>query len=69
MPGFEVWQAPGGMVWQGTDQEEAFLVGLQHRQRDIVIEVAEVFNEYGELRPRRLARHDGRQWSQTPKEF
>jgi hypothetical protein len=61
MPGFEVWQAPGGMIWQGMDQEEAFLVALKHRQPGVVIEVAEIFNKFGELRPRRLAWYDGRQ--------
>lgn len=65
MPGFEVWQAPGGMLWQGMDQEEAFLVALENRRPGVVIEVAEIFNMRGELRPRRLASYDGRQPSET----
>ncbi len=65
MPAFEVWQSPGGMIWQGMDQEEAFLVALRNRQPGVVIEVAEIFNMLGELRPRRLASYDGRQPSET----
>lgn len=61
MPGFEVWQSPGGLVWRGSDQEEAFLVALTHRQPGVLVEVAEIFNVFGELRPRRLVCYDGRQ--------
>ncbi len=49
------------MIWQGMDQEEAFLIALKHRQPGVLTEVAEIFNMLGELRPRRLACHDGRQ--------
>ncbi|MBI3997587.1 MAG: hypothetical protein HY355_01045 [Armatimonadetes bacterium] len=59
MPGFQVWQAPGGLVWEGTDQEEAFLAGLRHRKPGVVVEVAEIYNMAGDLRPRRLAHYDG----------
>jgi hypothetical protein len=52
LPSFEVWRAPGGMIWQGMDQGEAFLVVLNHRQAGVVIEVAEIFDVEGELRPR-----------------
>jgi hypothetical protein len=54
------------MIWQGADQEEAFLVALKHRQSGVLTEVAEIFNVHGELRPRRLARHDWRQPSEAP---
>ena len=64
-PGFEVWQSPGGLVWQGSDQEEAFLVALKHRQPGVLIEVAELFGVFGQLRPRRIAHHDDRQPSEA----
>lgn len=60
-PGFEVWQSPGGLVWEGSDQEEAFLTALRLRRSGVLLEVAEIFNISGDLRPRRIARHDGRQ--------
>ncbi len=61
MPGFEVWQSPGGLVWEGSDQEEAFLVALRLRRSGVLLEVAEIFNLSGDLRPRRIACHDRRQ--------
>jgi hypothetical protein len=59
-PGFEVWQAPGGLIWEGSDQEEALLVALRLRRKGVLVEVAEIFNMAGELRPRRVAHFDGR---------
>lgn len=63
-PGFEVWEAPGGLVWEGSDQEEALLTALRLRRPGIMVEVAEVFNLSGDLRPRRLAHFDDRLPSQ-----
>ncbi len=62
MPGFQVWLSPGGLVWEGTDQEEAFLVGLglAHCEPDVIVEIAELYNSSGELRLRCIARHDDR---------
>ncbi|HET8679829.1 MAG TPA: hypothetical protein VFM39_06885 [bacterium] len=60
-PGFEVWQSPGGLVWEGSDQEEAFLTALRLRRPGVLLEVAEIFNISGDLRPRRIACYDGRQ--------
>ena len=40
MPGFEVWQSPGGLIWEGSDQEEAFLTAVECRRPGVVIEVA-----------------------------
>lgn len=60
-PGFEVWQSPGGLIWEGSDQEEAFLIALRRRRPGVLLEVAEIFNLSGDLRPRRIAWHDGRQ--------
>lgn len=61
MPGFEVWQSPGGIVWAGEDQEEAILTALQQRRPGVIIEVAELFSVLGDLRPRRIARIDCQQ--------
>ncbi len=58
MPGFQVWESPGGMIWEGADQEEALLTALQHRRPGVVVEVAEIYNTRGELRLRRVARID-----------
>lgn len=60
MPAFEVWQSPGGKIWAGSDQEEALLVGLKHRQVGMCIEVAEIYDLHGQLRPRRIAVFDDR---------
>ena len=57
-PAFEVWESPGGLAWEGTDQEEAFLTALRRRRPGVVIEVAEIFDTFGQLRPRRLAHFD-----------
>lgn len=65
MPRFQVWQSPGGMIWEGLDQEEAFLTALRRRQLGVLIEVAEIFNLSGELRPRCIARFDDRQPSEA----
>lgn len=65
MPRFQVWQSPGGMIWEGLDQEEAFLTALRRRRPGILIEVAEIFNLSGELRPRRIAHFDDRQPSEA----
>ncbi len=62
-PAFEVWESPGGKVWTGPDQEEALLTALQRRQPGVLIEVAEIFDSVGQLRPRRIAVFDGRQAS------
>ena len=61
MPGFEVWQSPGGLIWEGSDQEEAFLTAVECRRPGVVIEVAEIYNTSGHLRPRRIACYDDRQ--------
>jgi hypothetical protein len=37
-----VWQSPGGRIWEGDDQEEAFLCGLRARRPGVLIEVVEV---------------------------
>ncbi|MGH2404991.1 MAG: hypothetical protein ACRDGN_11075 [bacterium] len=55
MPGFQVWESPGGLIWEGADQEEAILTALEHRRPGVVIEVAEIFNMLGDVRPRRIA--------------
>lgn len=55
MPGFEVWESPGGLAWEGDDQEEAFLRALRRRRPGVLIEVAELHDTFGQLRPRRLA--------------
>lgn len=65
MPRFQVWQSPGGMIWEGLDQEEAFLTALRRRRPGVLIEVAEIFNLSGELRPRRIAHFDDRQPSEA----
>ncbi len=65
-PGFEVWQSPGGKVWEGIDQEEAVLTGLKLRRPGVLVEIAELFDVFGQLRPRRIARFDGRQNSEKP---
>jgi hypothetical protein len=64
MPGFQVWLSPGGLVWEGADQEEALLEALARRHPGVVVEVAELYNTYGELRLRRIACYDGRQPSE-----
>ncbi len=64
-PAFEVWQSPGGLVWEGSDQEEAFVTALRHRRPGVLIEVAEIFNISGDLRPRRVAYFDDRQTAET----
>ncbi len=60
MPAFEVWTSPGGKVWAGADQEEALLTGIQYRQVGVLIEVAEIYDMLGQLRPRRIAAFDDR---------
>ncbi len=65
MPRFQVWQSPGGMIWEGLDQEEAFLTALRRRRPGVLIEVAEIFNLSGDLRPRRIAHFDDRQPSEA----
>lgn len=65
-PGFEVWQSPGGKVWTGSDQEEAILTGLKLRQPGVLVEIAELFDSFGQLRPRRIACFDGRMNSEKP---
>lgn len=57
-PAFEVWESPGGLAWEGADQEEAFLIALRRRRPDVVIEVVEIFDMFDRLRPRRLAHYD-----------
>ncbi len=57
-PAFEVWESPGGLAWEGTDQEEAFLTGLSRRRPGVVIEVVEIFDMFEQLRPRRVAHYD-----------
>ncbi len=61
MPGFEVWESPGGLVWEGADQEEAFLTALGRRRPGVLIEVAEIRDIFGQVRPRRIAVHGDRQ--------
>lgn len=61
MPGFEVWQSPGGLMWEGSDQEEAFLTAIQCRRPGVLIEVAEIYSALGQLRPRRIAWYDDRE--------
>ncbi len=65
MPGFQVWRSPGGIIWRGVDQEEAILTGLQSRRPGVFIEVVEVFNMAGDVRPRLIAHYDGRQRTET----
>ncbi len=60
MPRFEVWTSPGGKVWAGSDQEEALLTGLRHRQVGVLIEVAEIYDTLGQLRLRHIASFDDR---------
>lgn len=60
MPAFEVWTSPGGKVWAGSDQEEALLAAIACRQVGVLIEVAEIYDTLGQLRPRRIAAFDGR---------
>jgi hypothetical protein len=57
---FEVWTSPGGKVWEGFDQEEAVLHGMQNRKDGYLIEVAEIFDVFGQIRPRRIAVYDDR---------
>ncbi len=66
MPAFEVWTSPGGKVWAGLDQEEALLSGIRHRRAGVLIEVAEIYNTLGQLRPRRIAGFDDRPTLETP---
>jgi len=61
VPGFEVWQSPGGLMWEGSDQEEAFLTAIQCRRPGVLIEVAEIYSTLGQLRPRRIACYDDRE--------
>lgn len=58
MPEFEVWESPGGMIWEGKDQEEAILAALRRRRPGVIIEIAELYNALGDLRPRRIAHID-----------
>jgi hypothetical protein len=55
-PTFQVWQAPGGCIWEGEDQEEAFLYGLRCRRPGVLIEVVEVFTRNGSDRLRCIMR-------------
>jgi hypothetical protein len=65
-PAFEVWQSPGGKTWEGRDQEEAILAGLQSRRPGVVTEITEVFDTLGQLRLRRIALFDDRLNSKKP---
>jgi hypothetical protein len=65
MPGFSVWEFPGGQVWEGDDQEEAILTALRLCRPGVLVEVAELYNMRGALRPRRIAHCDGRRRAQT----
>ncbi|MEX0766571.1 MAG: hypothetical protein WD140_07165 [bacterium] len=65
-PGFEVWQSPGGKVWEGTDQEEALLTALKIRRPGVLVEIAELFDVFGQLRPRRIASFGDRLNSKKP---
>ena len=65
MPAFEVWTSPGGKVWAGLDQEEALLTGVRHRQVGVLIEVAEIYDTLGQLRPRCIATFDDRLAAET----
>jgi hypothetical protein len=49
------------LIWEGSDQEEAFLTAIQCRRPGVLIEVAEIYNPLGQLRPRRIACYDDRQ--------
>jgi hypothetical protein len=49
------------LIWEGSDQEEAFLTAIECRRPGVVIEVAEIYNTSGHLRPRRIACYDDRQ--------
>ena len=55
MPQFEVWASPGGKVWEGSDQEEAFLTGIGLRRHGALIEVVEIADMSGHIRPRCIA--------------
>ncbi len=66
MPRFEVWTSPGGKVWAGSDQEEALLTGLRHRQVGVLIEVAEIYDTLDQLRPRHIASFDDRLTTEAP---
>jgi hypothetical protein len=59
-PAFEVWESPGGLVWEGNDQEEAILTGLRRHRKGVFVEVAEIYDIFGRQRPRRIAYFDGR---------
>ncbi len=61
MPGFEVWESPGGLVWEGPDQEEAFLEALGRRRPGFLIEVAEIPDIFGQVRSPRIAVYGDRQ--------
>ncbi len=63
---FEVWQSPGGKIWAGADQEEAILTGIRLRHHGVLTEVAEIFDAFGQVRPRRIACYDDRQPSEKP---
>ncbi|MGQ0570671.1 MAG: hypothetical protein ACT4P5_14275 [Armatimonadota bacterium] len=65
MPDFEIWESPGGLVWEGVDQEEAFLTALRRRRRGIVIEVAEIRDMFDQVRPRRIACYGDRQGAEV----
>jgi hypothetical protein len=65
MPAFEVWTSPGGKVWAGSDQEEALLTGIRHRHVGVLIEVAEIYDMLGQIRPRRIASFDDRLAAET----
>jgi hypothetical protein len=62
---FEVWQSPGGLIWEGVDQEEAFLTAIQCRRPGVLIEVAEIQYVSGHVRPRRIACYDDRRAAGT----
>jgi len=48
-------------MWEGSDQEEAFLTAIQYRRPGVLIEVAEIYSALGQLRPRRIACYDDRE--------
>ena len=60
MSRFEVWQSPGGMCWNGPDQEEAILAAGQVRRPGTITELAEIYDPGGRLHLRRIARYDDR---------
>lgn len=65
MPAFEVWRSPGGKIWAGADQEDALLIAIKHRQVGSCVEVAEIYDLQGQLRPRRIAVFDDRKPSEA----